>query len=436
MKSSNVGLVQAIAAHLSSESSRPEALSVLEGRDLEILRTLCRGSDLRSGVAAEGLAGLLARLSGARQGDGTGAAEKAPGEGPTGQGATGQGATGAAAAEPTGEGEGARRSEGEGERVVSAWREGLAEVGDGVLSVVALEEELAAFAPLLGVGWHRAGTALTTVVCERLGELRQVLARAPELRRVADLLGRQRVGLGRGIGAERGGRVTAVGVKVGGGLEDALASELSLLADPATEDLFLTRLLERRLVSLELTGDEQNEPARPVRRGPAIVLVDTSGSMIGQTSELAKAVALAVVERLCAEHRVVEVALFGGEGAIKTTRFAERKTSPTELFDFLMATFMGGTDFNGPLAWALEHANASGRSGLSHADLLLVTDGRARLNKDIKARIQAARKRGLSLHVAYVDAGLGFDPRGLADHVDGIVTATPAGLTVSRPGRL
>lgn len=262
MKSSNVGLVQAIAAHLSSESSRPEALSVLEGRDLEILRTLCRGSDLRSGVAAEGLAGLLARLSGARRGEGTGAAEKAPGEGPTGQGATGQGATGAAAAEPTGEGEGARRSEGEGERVVSAWREGLAEVGDGVLSVVALEEELAAFAPLLGVGWHRAGTALTTVVCERLGELRQVLARAPELRRVADLLGRQRVGLGRGIGAERGGRVTAVGVKVGGGLEDALASELSLLADPATEDLFLTRLLERRLVSLELTGDEQNEPAR------------------------------------------------------------------------------------------------------------------------------------------------------------------------------
>jgi len=326
-------------------------------------------------------------------------------------------------------------------------------VGEEVVRIAALEDELAAFAPLLGVGWHRAGTALSAVCCDRLGELRSMLARAPELRAVADLFGKNRKSLAVGRAMERGGRTTAVGVTVGGELSDVLASELALLASPETEDLFLMRFAERRLVALEMTGDEGGEPSRPrPRRGPAIVLVDTSGSMIGRTAELGKALALAVVERLTATGRAVEVVLFGGEGAMKTMVFTRSGTSAESLFDFLMVSFHGGTDFDGPLGYALDRAGSGGvptgalgkdlrrtssrvRERLKDADILIVTDGRARLSKAIKDRVRNARNNGLGLYAGYVDTGLGFSPRALLELTDGIVVATPTGLDFGVAGR-
>ena len=465
------GLEAAILRHLVGGAPAPLELAGLPQTELALLRALCRSSPNRGAVAADGLARLIEAYSGRASSGGRGPGGRQPPGyadllnaevGAAGQAGV-QGVDGTVPGAPLTPGYpdllnaevGAAGSVGPavgpvgpvgqvgGPRVVSAFHEELGEIRGSVLAVQALEEELAAFAPLLGMGWHKAGTALVSVVCDRLGDLRSVLMRAPELRRLAELLGRQRHGLAKGVGAERGGRVTAVGVKVGGGLEDALASELALLADPATEDLFLTRLLERRLVSLEMTSDDEGEPAKPRRRrGPAIVLVDTSGSMLvtgpgmpTSTGELAKAVALAVVERLTAERRPVEVALFGGEGAMRVTRFAERQTSPGSLFDFLMTSFHGGTDFDGPLVWALDRIGPRERRpvAMREADLLLITDGRARLKKATKERLVAARRAGLQLFVAYVDQGLGYDPRGFTELADQVAVASPRGLTLLPP---
>ncbi len=428
-----------IAVHLELGQGRPAELTRWEGAELELLRTLCRGHRVRSVAAAAELVGLVQKDAGVGVREGAGAGTGAR----EGAGAGVREGAGAGVREGAGAGAGVREGVPHGPH--SEWRDDLATTTEEVIRIAALEEDLEVFAPLLGVGWHRTGTALTAVCNDRLGDLKSMLARAPELRTIADLFGKHRKSLQPGRAMERGGRTTAVGVTVGGELADVLASELALLASPETEDLFLIRYAERRLVALEMTGDEGGEPSRPrPRRGPAIVLVDTSGSMIGRTAELGKALALAVIERLTATGRTVEVVLFGGEGSLNATVFTKGGTSAASLFDFLMVSFHGGTDFDGPLGYALDRASgglsvgasvqspressAKLRERLKDADILIVTDGRARLSKATKDRVRAARAAGLALYAAYVDTGLGFSPRALLDLTDGIVTATPTGL--------
>ena len=74
--------------------------------------------------------------------------------------------------------------------------------------------------------------------------------------------------------------------------------------DEATEDLFYMRLLERRLVSLELTGGGDEGVAQGDRRGPVIACIDTSASMEGPPELAAKALVLAVCRKVIPRGRV------------------------------------------------------------------------------------------------------------------------------------
>jgi len=327
---------------------------------------------------------------------------------------------------------------------VSSFDDAFASAHDAVLRVLALEEDVARLSPWLGVGWHREGTPLVDVVHDRLADLEGLLARAPALTAIADLVGRLEAGARPGHGAERGGRSSVVGVTTGGELADALPMELALLASPDTEDLFLMRLAERRLLSLELIGEEAGDPREAVRRGPALVCVDTSGSMIGVAEELGKAAALMLLRRILGEGRRAEVALFGGEGSMKTVPFRPRQASARALFDLLMTSFHGGTDFDQAIAWALERRH---EPGLASADLVLVSDGRGRLRPDTVKRVEAARRAPTHpLRVVFVEIRPGPDGelptsrptrlepfRALADET---VTVTPRGasVTVARAG--
>lgn len=322
---------------------------------------------------------------------------------------------------------------------ISPFDDAFADAHDAVLRVLALEEDVARLSPWLGVGWHREGTALVDVVHDRLGELERLLARAPALANIAELVGRLEAGTRAGRGAERGGRTSIVGVTTGGELADALPMELALLASPDTEDLFLMRLTERRLLSLELIGEEAGDPREAVRRGPALVCIDTSGSMIGAAEELGKAAALVLLRRVLGEGRRAEVALFGGEGSMKALAFRPRQASAKALFDLLMTSFHGGTDFDQAIAWALERRR---EPGLAAADLVLVSDGRGRLRPSSVKLLEAARRTTPHpLRVIFVEVREGprgetlsvrrahFDPfHALADEV---VRVTPEGAAVS-----
>ena len=102
---------------------------------------------------------------------------------------------------------------------------------------------------------------------ERLEGLTALLAQLDDLRKLADHLGRLEESTRR-KGPQEGGREEVVGVRLGGDFANALPSELGLLGDPDTEDLFYQRFLERRLVTLELEGAGDEGVAMGDKRGP------------------------------------------------------------------------------------------------------------------------------------------------------------------------
>lgn len=257
-----------------------------------------------------------------------------------------------------------------------------------------------------GIGWGAAPGTLQRQMLARLEPFVALLDRLPELRRLADVLGRVE-SEARRQQQKAGGGEEVTGVALSGEVARALPSELGLLGDPELEDLFLLRWQERRLMSLELLGGGMDGVAGGGKRGPVIACVDTSGSMRGPPGVIAKAALLAVVRRVVPEGRAVHVLLFGSRGEQTELRL-RRGAGLEDLLAFLALRFDGGTDFDTPLARALV---LLGERDLQQADLLLVTDGMARASQEIEAAVLRAKtERGVRCFGVIV-------PGGVADYV-------------------
>jgi len=167
----------------------------------------------------------------------------------------------------------------------------------------------------------------------------------------------------------------------------------------ARRRLFLSRLVERRLLGYSLEGwaDASARP-KPKRRarlprtrgGPLVVCLDTSHSMTGGRERLAKAVVLEAVRTAHQEGRPCLLFAFSGESDLAELRLtpprrkgggaragATDRQSLSLLLDFLACSFGGGTDVAGPLRRALDVLEAPQQDEelFSGADLLLVSDG-------------------------------------------------------------
>jgi uncharacterized protein with von Willebrand factor type A (vWA) domain len=257
-----------------------------------------------------------------------------------------------------------------------------------------------------GIGWGAAPGTLQRQMLAKLEPFVALLDRLPELRRLADVLGRVE-SEARRQQQKAGGGEEVTGVALSGEVARALPSELGLLGDPELEDLFLLRWQERRLMSLELLGGGMDGVAGGGKRGPVIACVDTSGSMRGPPGVIAKAALLAVVRRVVPEGRAVHVLLFGSRGEQTELRL-RRGAGLEDLLAFLALRFDGGTDFDTPLARALV---LLGERDLQQADLLLVTDGMARASQAIEAAVLRAKaERGVRCFGVIV-------PGGVADYV-------------------
>lgn len=258
---------------------------------------------------------------------------------------------------------------------------------DGAIETDRVARHLERFLP--GIGWSTAPGQLEHALLERLDLLCGLLERLDGLRVLADALGRLEEATPR-PGVRQGGREEVVGVHLGGDVSTALPAELALLGDPATEDLFYQRLIEHRLVALELTGVGDDGAARGDRRGPVIACIDTSASMEGPPELAAKALVLAVSRRVIPQGRPVHLILFGGPGE-RTEIHLRRGLGGLEgMLDFLDRSFHSGTDFDGPLLRAMDLLE---EAELQHADVLVVTDGLCRAGPDVIDRVEQVRQQ-------------------------------------------
>ncbi len=257
---------------------------------------------------------------------------------------------------------------------------------EGALQTDRVARYLEHFVP--GVGWSNAPGQLEITLLERLRGLTALLEQLDDLRKLADHLGRLEDATRR-KGPQQGGREEVTGVRFGGDVANALPSELGLLGDSMTQDLFYQRYAEKRLVSLELTGTGDEGSAMGDKRGPIIACIDTSASMEGAPELAAKALVLAVCRKVIPRGRRVHLILFGGPGERTEIRLRRGLGGLEGLLDFLELSFHSGTDFDGPLLRALDLLE---EDDLSSADLLVVTDGLCRAAPEVVDRVASARE--------------------------------------------
>lgn len=222
-------------------------------------------------------------------------------------------------------------------------------------------------------------------------EFREVLRRAGKLRRIAQSTATKRA---QGVG-------TIVGLERGADLGRVLPAQLGRLQHPILRALALKDLAERALMQYRVEGRE------PQGRGPIVIMVDESGSMLGRSELWAKAVVIAALRQAVVERRSVALCYFDHQIRTTITMDADGR-APTPygdvagvVRDALTRRPAGGTSYDAPLAWGLDALEA----GDDRADLIMVTDGYASATPAVLARLEAQRERGTRVFGLLVGGG-------------------------------
>ncbi|WP_338883926.1 MULTISPECIES: ATPase RavA stimulator ViaA [Xenorhabdus] len=157
-----------------------------------------------------------------------------------------------------------------------------------------------------------------------------------------------------------------------------LPTEMAMLGIEELEYEFYRRLVEKKLLSYRLQGDnwQAKTTLKPMThyhnekqpRGPFMVCVDTSGSMGGFNEQCAKAFCLALMRIALADNRHCHIMLFS------TQLIHYDLTSPdgfTQAMHFLGQTFRGGTDLASCLNATVEKMQ---ENSWEDADAVVISD--------------------------------------------------------------
>lgn len=232
---------------------------------------------------------------------------------------------------------------------------------------------------------------------ERL-ELAESLHAHPKIREIAKMAGRmQMIALNKRKNRTLHPPTEIVNVTLGNDLANLLPSELMLLADPATEDEFIQRFAEKRLMQYDLRGLEREG------QGPIVVCIDESGSTQGTVEIWEKGIALSLFAIARREKRAFAVVHFGSYDEIAVRKWAKAKdASPTELIDMAQHFFNGGTNFERPLKEAVQVMDDS---AFKKGDVVFITDGEAQVSDEFLQGEFARVKREKEFHVISVVIG-------------------------------
>ena len=174
-------------------------------------------------------------------------------------------------------------------------------------------------------------------------------------------------------------RAEIVGVRESSDLSHMLSSEAALLSQVDTETAFLKKFADHSLLTLQfedrhLRRNEEKlmEIDRRVRkreRGPFIVCVDTSQSMMGRPEEIAKVLTLGILKMAVRSDRRAYLISFST--GIQTLDLHDVANSIDELARFLNMSFYGGTDATLALYEALRQLRTH---DYRDADVLMISD--------------------------------------------------------------
>ncbi len=169
-----------------------------------------------------------------------------------------------------------------------------------------------------------------------------------------------------------------IGFHLGSDLNSLSAMEVALLADETTEDIFIKKFAEQKLINLEYNNRyfEKSNQLVTARRnrtkgqqnGPVIMCCDTSGSMRGDFEIFVKGIAMAIAkEALKAKRKCFIVNFSVGIRTFEITR----DTKTADLEKFMLFSFNGGTN---PAVALTQTANLILSKEYERADVLMMSD--------------------------------------------------------------
>jgi uncharacterized protein with von Willebrand factor type A (vWA) domain len=298
----------------------------------------------------------------------------------------------------------------------------LRAVGKAVTEARKEVDELRDATAALGMGPGRPGSNDPRAVAEIYKRVRN----DPALRRICDLAGRfRRVAASKQRQKVSHGLDDVVGVEPGGDVGRLLPSELARLMVPELELDTLRRIVERQAMCRE------HHAVEPVGKGPILIVVDESGSMEGSKAHTAKALALALAWVARQQRRWCGLIAYSGGSGERLLALPPGRWDESALCDWLSAFIGGGSDLDVPIEELPRMYREIGApAGIT--DLIILTDARANIPGDLRARFLAwkatARARVISLVIDH-PAG---DLAAVSDEVHSVRSLDPAGDAVGR----
>lgn len=208
------------------------------------------------------------------------------------------------------------------------------------------------------------------------------------------------------------------GITVGNNLSALLPSELVLLSEKVTQDVFFMNFAEKRLQVFA----SASQASRPVdhKDGPVIVCVDESSSMSGEPLKIAIQLAYAVT--IIAKRRHRDVLIVAYSGSHKMMRVDSLGKDRRKLLEFLSNVSMGRNNENAMFEWLFQDILPMEKK-FDTADILCVSDfGWVEIDGSVKSLIDEQKASGMKFYGLNVVGAFGgwsdLDDLGLLSPMD------------------
>lgn len=194
-----------------------------------------------------------------------------------------------------------------------------------------------------------------------------------------------------------GGQDEIVDITLGDDMRRVVNSELGLLGDPDTEDLFYAEYVAAELPIYSMVGEEH------AGRGPIVLVCDESGSMGGERNVWAKAVALCLLNIARREKRDFAYVGFSGSGWNNDRRDvhsflfpAKRPLDAQQIVDMAAHFYGGGTEYMLGLTEGVKVMDNA--PDFKKADMVVVGDGDASYGANDERLRSHLEQKGVRIH--------------------------------------
>lgn len=164
-------------------------------------------------------------------------------------------------------------------------------------------------------------------------------------------------------------------ISIGNDLSNVIPAEIAMLSETVTETVFLKKYAEKQLSVFSCEPPNftqkkiQKKQTKPrLEKGPIIVSIDTSGSMLGEPEKVAFSLLMQLIQLAKKQHRNCMIITF----SIRTKVLELTKPGSWQLLkNFLENGFSGGTSGEQMLNVALD---ALQKKAFCMADVLIISD--------------------------------------------------------------